>query len=459
MATRLLYRALRRRLALVDPHYVKAIDIPEEKLKMEADPERYTKYLRAELGYLIRQAFERPLNDRHHPRWVAQFERGARLVDQFADANYVVQQVLDQRHEDWLHQQWHYDNIKHEEAQPKDTHRPSLHEKRQQNTDHLLRRWFKHEQQNGGLPIPQKLSYVERIADTTLNPFGAIPESTKANLINQAYDSDYVEGIIKPSLAYDINRNHYLRHLDDIVNHRGPFKPRILTTSAGPNAAPYIRMPYRQDESMGKLAVTIKRWLTATRINAIWQLKQPLTNENQQKNGGYAIRTRGNHDDVIYPRAYYEQWASDEAQWEALIEGRDFDTVLKEWIGPLDTTLKHLQDRVQHFKSEIGDVKAYEPLRQQLEEGLNQHYDDLANVYERISQQLRSNPHTFKHGEIVNSDRNPDGSGKQLGDYLKSYKHFQWGDEFYDRFTRPSTTRDHVTPTEQGAQPASPPNL
>lgn len=458
MATRLLYRALRRRLHQVDLDYVRTIVVPEEMSQMEADPTRYAKCLRAELGYLIRQAFERAPTDRHHPQWVAQFERGAQLVDHFSDANYVVQQVLDQRRQDWLHQQWRYDELKQEGKLDKKKSSRNQQEIRQQNTDHLLRRWFKHEQQNGGLPIPQKLPYVDRIADTTLNPFGAIPESTKANLINQAYDADYVESIIKPSLAYDINCNHYLRRLDDIVNHRGPFKPKILTTFAGPKDAPYIRMPYPQDETMGKLAVTIKRWLTATRVNAIWLSTQPLTNENQLKTGGYVVKTRGFQEEVIYPRVYHEQWATDEAQWEALVEGRNYSQVLEEWLEPLDITLQVLLERIQHYSLEIGDVKAYEPLRKQLEQSLNEHYDHLVHVYDEISRVLRTNPHTFKHGEIVNSDRNPDGSGKQLGDYLKRYKHFQWGDEFYDRFTRPFSPSERAV-ADQGAQPETPLDL
>lgn len=412
--TKLLYRALVRGIAKVDEKWVE-----------QAESSLRPKLLRAELGYLVRQRFEFKWKTKRGEKFVEEFQKGIKLVHYLEnDPKAAINLLNDERHYEFVRQEW-----RHQDLQPPPRQKQPV----VNNTDHLLRRWFKHEQQNGGLPIPQKLPYVERTGDL-MNPFQGIPDSTKSKLLRQAYDYDYVEGIIKPGLAYDINKYHYLNKLDDIVNRRGPHIPKITFNDAAPAKIAYIPMPFPQIKQGRDLAMLIKKWTLAERVKQIWNLKETLQEENRMRSGGYHIKKVNAYNDVLFTRLWYEQWSLDEASWESWLEDRPIETVEEEWLEPLEIATNAVNKEVADIYKNRPTIETLKPALDKLVAQQKQHYDKLVATYQQIGDDINHNPNVFKHGELVNSDRLPLNQGKQLGDYLQPYQLFHWGDTFFDRF-------------------------
>ncbi|CAN3501006.1 hypothetical protein DICA1_C18074 [Diutina catenulata] len=432
MSSLMLYRALVRRIRRrIDAQWVAELHRERPDLTIP-DPERFARRLRAEMAYLAREEFSFEWKDQHGAQFVDAFTRGAKIVDDFdtGTPTAVMAEVERQRRTNFTKQEWRHQNLvlapelaKAAGAKPPGRDPADDHE------GHLLRRWFKHQQKNGSLPIPQKLPYVERVADTYDNPFYVISESTKSNTLQHAYDPLYVEAIIKPGLAFDINKHHFLDKLDQIVNERGPYEPRIRFTSAGPGLVPYIRMPYPQKRANEQVAMTIKKWITADRIARIWDADKKITSENSTSDGGYLVKHVSAFNNVVYPRSHYEKWAREEAQWDRLMDGTN---TLHSWLEPLEVTSKHLRANVRQFEKQCSDLAPLKRRLAKLTHKQKTHYDRLIATYGDIATQLQENV-VFKHSDLVNRDpAHP--RGKQLGDYMDAYQSFHWGDAFYDRF-------------------------
>ena len=302
----------------------------------------------------------------------------------------------------------------------------------EENTQKLLRRYLKKLQTNHEIPTPHLLPYTPESAllpvEETVSTSISIPGSTRKSSIAYAYDLEYINGIVKPGMEFDINKYHYLEHLQSIVNEKGPFKVQIQLTEAGPVSIPYIRMPYPRLNQLKEVALDIKKMMRLVRLKTVWNASgnDVSITEPQFSDGSYSVRgSNGFGDDErLHPKTYYDLLAKGEGLWEYLIDrsvqndcDRDVASYVKEWSNSLDDATDIVNERLTSYYLKYNKLKSSKsPLLQEqkiLQRQMNEHYNEQLNRYMHIIKLIEDNK-VFKHSEIVN----PDTVTKTYNDYI-----------------------------------------
>lgn len=446
----------------------------DEEIKYNIDPTLYIHQLRFEIRYHARQEFA--IKYSKIESLFAAVDRGNMFVDllQNEDMSKFLKRLIEYRQLVFERQQRDFGND--EETSPqRTTKNPSLAAKSKafkQNlgkaneyAQHLLRRYIKQKQSLGLLPSPQRLPYTpERAFVVDIGPKKGIPESNKSKAMKAAFSFKYIDAIIKPGLAYDINKYHYLNKLETTVNTKGPANVKIGVTNAGPVPIPFIKLPYLRKPQLEEVAMDIKKLMTAVTIRGAWE-GNSLGKVKTFKDGSMSIRrSQGfGEEEIMFPRSYYEELAVDEAMWEYLLEpgleSTDLPELTGSWTEALDITSEILLQKFLHYRKKYENSNEIHQEVRQLQKKHNAHFDKLLIKYQSILDELTTN-NVHKHSEIVNGDKilaryraqemygtveeNIDGIpqkegyglGKNLGDYLKQlgYHSFRFGNRFYDRF-------------------------
>lgn len=369
------------------------------------------------------------------------------------------------------------------------------------NSSSLLRRYLKKLQTDMDIPNPFLLSYTPNNyhapPDAMFSSADIIPGSTKHSVMESAYDMDYIDSIIKPSLEYDINKYHFLDALNNIVNEKGPYKVKMAVNNSGSVPIPLMRYPNQKLGKLTKLALNIRRLNHLTNMKNAWESKggDPPTHGQIFKDGSYAIKySRGfGFEERMFPKQYYADLSIAEAEWEFLIDNatkdntsdgktpegngplsksnvnrkgtRSKDFYIKEWMQPLSDVSNVLQEKIDsiHQKHKVTESLLKE--QSFLQNMQNIHYNRQAKKLKVLLNDLQRN-NVFKHSEIGNfndrvlktfdvylnnykpvdrTKRNKfpigipmlerKGMGKNLGDYIDEiqFHNFKWGKRFSKR--------------------------
>lgn len=363
----------------------------------------------------------------------------------------------------------------------------------EENAAFVVRNYLKKLQLNGRIPNPYKLPYVPAsLTRQTINmpkENALIPGSTKTVVVDAAYDSQYIESIIKPEVEFKINQHHYMAPLEKIVNEDGPYKVKISASNAGIMKAYYIRLPFPKFAEMRQIAVDIKRLVRTARKLFLWNLQLSNAPDAKAKRLGLGYHVRGSEgfstDELMYPREYYENLVNREANWELLMEleeqkakyGEDFvlseqfndkfqkraREVFDSWLQPLRETTNILKEdvRLYHKKYNVGIDDPIWKKQLKYQKMMNESFEDKVTRYTELLTQLekdrvfmhselyRTSPVTqdytktmvseegksvkYRHG-IPETERK--GQGKRLGDYLEDmgFKGYKMGYKFARRF-------------------------
>lgn len=481
-----LYRSLVRLTSKLDGSILRVPKeskqpLVDEKLKYKLDRRLYLSQLKFEIRYHARQEFN--VEYSKVESLLAAYDRGVEFVNLLKHKNLskFIEKLIEYRTLIFERQQRDFgiENDVPKQIVTKERAKPlSLAakirlmreniQKSNEYSHHLLRRYIKQKQVLGHLPSPQRLPYTpETNFKVDYNPKLGIPESTKTKAMKLAYSTKYIDAIIKPSIAYDINKFHYLAKLDKTVNIKGPTKVRIGITNAGPIPVPYIKLPYVRKRQMQAIAVDIKKMMTIYRIQAGW-LENTIGTVKSFKDGSFGIqRSQGfGPEEIMYPKSYYENLALGEAIWEYLMESESNPEKLIEivdsWTRFIDVTSHVLSKKINFYRRKYGKLMNGKILKRQvsrLQKKQNLHFDKLLRIYASILKDLKDNQ-VHKHSEFINRQKNRTrysshemygnvdeningiseieryGLGMNLGDYLKKhgYESFQFGNRFYDRF-------------------------
>lgn len=493
--------------------------IENELVKASLDHDLYVQHVKAELNYIIREEFRN--NHKTHPDKLRErIVEGIDLeniLDRIGQSEFasleLIQKLVNYRQKKHLEQSWKAEYLKHpeeinkrrnkskptlllkqiasrsEQFQPASQRFSSLSQKDKvkriktelkacdKNTQKLLRRYLKKLQTNHEIPIPHLLPYTP---ESSISPiFDApslsltIPGSTRKSSISHAYDQEYIDGIIKPGLEFDINKFHYLEHLQSIVNDKGPFKVQIELTEAGPIAVPYIRLPYPRLKQLQEVALDIKKMMRLVRLKAVWNSSgnDNSITEACFSDGSYGVRgSKGfGSEERIHSKAYYEKLAQGEGLWEYLIDNvrnnqnikSNIESYTNEWLNAIDVATDEVSKELNSYYQKYSKLKSSRSplLKEQkiLQDQMNLHYNDQVNRYKHILLVIEKNK-VFKHSEIVNLDvviklydeylvndsgklkksikgipsLERIGMGKGLGDYLDAvdYHYFKFGMNF-----------------------------
>ncbi|CAK7891784.1 hypothetical protein CAAN1_01S07096 [[Candida] anglica] len=345
-------------------------------------------------------------------------------------------------------------------------------EKSAHNSKLLIQRYFKQLQLHHKIPNPFLLPYTQEY------PLGPVHNMVRSSLLmrgsvrmsvlRQAYDWEYIEAVVKPSLAYDINKMHYLPRFQRILNDRGPFRVNVRTTEAGPMSMAYLEVPFPQLDELKEIAMDIKRSTRLIRLKTVWNAtsgKDKSITESQARDGSFVVvGSKGfSSEERMFPRVHYEEWAEWEALWEWQQDNsNNFAQHLHSWTQVLDdasdTIDKELQNYFNHYRKQLQRDSPLFIQQKELQKDMNIHYDKLVERGKRLESSLVNNS-VFKHGEIVNGEkveqnlrnlvvreerkkmkknrlslpeRERNGVGKQLGDYLEEngIRGFQWGHKY-----------------------------
>lgn len=348
------------------------------------------------------------------------------------------------------------------------------------NAHDVVLRYLKKLQLQGKIPNPYKLPYADHLYKQAINlpkSLVFLPGSTTSAALEASYDLEYIETIIKPEVEYLLNEKHPLDKLSDIVNNRGPYKVTIRSTSAGLMVAPFLRVPNYDKMKMKELAMDIKKLMRAVRKQTIWNhSKDSKTTVSEVPHGeGFSVRgSRGfSLDEVMYPREYYEELATQEANWESLIQleeykstGKNIDlttsraqdglrkthrTNLKSWISALVEATEAIDAEIRLYYKKY-EIKADSPVwkkQQELQELMDRRHEKLVAGYIGLLKQLETD-RVFMHSELFNgnnpvqtgyedmiahdsrraeknrlglAEQERTGLGKKLGDYLEQFCH------------------------------------
>lgn len=337
------------------------------------------------------------------------------------------------------------------------------------NSAEVTRNYLKRLQTMGKIPNPYKLTYMPEgtfnAATELPDSLQIIPGSTKKAIMEKAYDTNYIESIIKPEIEYKINEKHILEPLEKRVNEQGPFKVTLRTTEAGVMPAHFFRLPYNEPRARKELAMDIKRLMRAYRKQFIWNLSSYKAKEVSEKRfgEGYGVRGSGGltTDEIMFPRSYHEKLALDEAYWEALVEQkrskesadvlqnvleRAFSAAAESWLAPLDWATAAIDAEVHLYYAKYAVGKHSEVWEKLVAHQGEQNvlYNATVEKYRQVLASMEKDK-VFLHSdlyhhrndgwpgvdEIVAHDANskekkgiPEnanaGSGKALGDYLQA---------------------------------------
>lgn len=478
-----LYRALIRLTLKLDSSILTSPNLDSkrllnEKLKYNLDQELYLNHIRSEIKYHIRQEYTK--QHKSFEAILSAYIKGLETISSFQNFDETLKCLINYRDNAFAEQNLYSDpnkktdppKVPHEIIKPKSmaaqhkAFKLNL-QKAQDNTDQVLHRYIKRKQLLGELPVPHRLPYTPEV-DYTLDkdPIFGIPKSIHPKSINSAYSQKYINAIIKPSLAYDINKKFYFGKLEKIVNEKGPVNVKVNITNAGPIPVPYIKLPYPRLTELKEVAMDIKKMMTLFRLYYSW-LEKSKSAEKTFSDGSFSIKKCGGfgRDEIIYPASYYYNLAEGEASWEHLMKDKNdhtsFEQTLSSWTEFVDISTDDLALRVQSYRDKYSHLmRKGSPIFQDqkiLQEQQNKHFDKQLAIYSTILNDLKLNK-VHKHSEIVNSDTNTTrysndevygrvardgipryeryGMGKTLGDTLKlgGYKSFEFGRKFSKRF-------------------------
>lgn len=362
-----------------------------------------------------------------------------------------------------------------------------------ENSQFVLRNYLKHLQLKGLIPNPYKLPYVsETLTKHSFNLpnlLVLLPGSTKSFVVNEAYDLEYIEAIMKPEVEFIINKNHHLQALEKHVLDDGPYKVKIRNTTAGVMTANFLRAPNFLPPLMKELALDIKRLMRCVRKQFIWNLStDSKINASEKAYGdGYGVRGSRGHssEEIMYPRKYYEELADQESFWETLMSvetmkvargeavvlSRDVQTQLRavdkrnheSWREPLVETTQMINDEVQalYDKYKITKNSSIWDDQTRLQAKMNKIHERSVEKYANLVQKLKEND-VFLHSDLFMKESSIDnydatmkrdgskredktkglseyeraGLGKRLADYLEETGNpsFRMGNRFTKRF-------------------------
>lgn len=299
------------------------------------------------------------------------------------------------------------------------------------NSQFVVRQYLKHLQLNCRIPNPYKLPYVSETLTRRLIDLPKLtillPGSTKTFVMNQAYDMEYIDAIIKPELESIINDKHILDPLEKAVIKDGPYKVKIRNTTAGVMTANFLRAPNYRSPMMKKLALDIKKLMRRVRKQFIWNLdSRRKVNASEKLHGdGYAVRGSRGHssEEIMYPRQYYERMADEESFWEALMNveaiklvhgdkvvlSREVQQQLRAadqsnfgaWRVPLEEASRTIDSEIQALYDEYKVTKNSPIWYEQtcLQEKMNQVHQRKVESYSALIQKLEDD-FVFLHSDL-----------------------------------------------------------
>lgn len=342
-----------------------------------------------------------------------------------------------------------------------------------ENAAFVVRNYLKKLQLQGKIPNPYKLPYApESMTQNMINlpkENTLLPGSTKTHVINAAYDTEYIEAIIKPEVEWKINENDHLAKFKEIVEEKGPFPVKIRHTNAGIMKVNFFRLPFTRYTEMREIALDIKKLMRAIRKQFIWNLKPSKTNvPPEKKHGeGYSVRSSKGFSsaEIMYPRKYHENLVFWEADWEIQMErarmeeqGRfeefvasgDYQEFAKatfaDWNRPILESSRLIDEEVKSFYEKYKIAKN-DPIWQDqknIQMEMNEKFQDTLSRYTELLQKLEED-RVFMHSELYRSgttkrsledqlisEENKNvkarfgvlefaGDGKKLGDYLEEF--------------------------------------
>lgn len=463
---RSLYRTLLRRLRRICIPQSSVSGVELEQFLI--DPQQYNKNIRHELEYHIKEAFrdKYPTNERLFRALI----HGNKVVDALSDPTSpeIIRIVVENRKEQFNKQIQRANYLANKQEVQEEmekgisgrdikrklakitppTPRVDIFGKLQPweqrevideelaKSRHLARQhlnaYLREKQRRNELPIPQNL--IEGVKPPEYRRKFTVALANKTKYLKQAYDMEYIDSVIKPSVAYDINMDK-IKSMQKYLE-AGPYKVKIAQNMSGPFPATYTKLPYNRPRVMKKLALDIKKAARAVRIKDVWE---GSSQEQTNSDGSVHIDKCGD----IFPRPYYAKLVEGEALWEHLRTGKPMQRCSKEWEWFLNTTTTALKQEVQECRNVFKEQrKVCLEERPILQEKMNTWYDRNVERYEKLMKKLEVDG-VFKHSEIVNGNVKTDsyftklrrheqglpvnegvGMGKKLGDYVGG---FDWG--------------------------------
>ena len=495
-------RKIRNKLPILQKADNSSTEFKKEVEKAAIDRIQYRDYLLSEIRHTLIQKFSsKPKNIKDHA-WHTRLWHGHNLAQTLNEIHShptqprawsnLVKIVLEERQSQFQKNKWTLDYRAHkkeiDESHMKEMtplqakqllsrqakkpekasfktdkdYRKALKES-EENAQWVVRNYLKRLQLSGKIPNPYKLPYVsENMHEKALELpklHNVLPGSTKAAVMETAYNMTYIECILKPEIEYLLNKRHYLDKYQEIVNTKGPTKVQVRKTLAGIMQAHFIRSPLKDEKRLEELAIDVKRLTRAIRKQFVWNLGLSQSEHlTERKIGeGYAVRgSRGySMDEVMHTRAYLENLVSQEAEWEysmkieelkakygpnALQDNRitsQLDKLRQQmkqgWFEPLDIASKDIDDEVELFfvKYKIADTSPIWERRDALQTRMDERYEKtsqklgkLIKLLERDQVHAHSDlfhPSTSKGSATVREmpERGRIGTGKSLGDYLE----------------------------------------
>ncbi|EGW30343.1 uncharacterized protein SPAPADRAFT_143139 [Spathaspora passalidarum NRRL Y-27907] len=333
-----------------------------------------------------------------------------------------------------------------------------------------LRRYLSKLQEKRMIPIPSLLPYTREQLDTNQHTHYHIIDGVSKRAISEAYDKEYIQSIIIPSMEYDINHIHHFKKVEEIVNEKGPYLVRAKFCRAGPVGIPYLMTPYRRKVGRRQVGYLVTRSYLLFRMKRVWEAgTKELSGETLNDDGSYSIpgcRGFWPHESM-YPRKYYEDLAWGEATFELFIkmhelekQGSDEPINLDEfqdWFEFLDISSEKVNSDYSQLVGQIKQVSGnqLETTRTNVQDKMNNLYRTKVESFDKLTKNL-SRYSVHKHSEIVSpeitttfkkrignkmkTDEFPRqeriGRGKTLGDFLEEqgFYNYHYGYKFPDRF-------------------------
>lgn len=354
-----------------------------------------------------------------------------------------------------------------------------------ENSDWVFKLYLKTLQTRGVIPNPYKLPYVsDNLTKQSLylpNPEKLMPGSARDSVINEAYDANYIEAVVKPEIEHVINKNHFLDAYDYQVNEKGPWKVKIRTTAAGIMKARFLSLPYIRKARLKELALDIKRLTRLFKIQSVWDIDPKNKMHERPVDNGFAVRgSKGYSDEeVMNSRNYYQQLAEAEADWEFLMmkmelakENLELEqdqhklkeihkSLRREWTVALDEVSDYYKNELGRLFHKYSNRSKIMEERARAQTEMDAEYQRRAEAYSNLVDLLKRDG-VYLHSDLVNFNhpvtRGYDyelekqmkrrvknrpglpseerlGLGKRLGDYLAEHglKSYKWGFEFKRR--------------------------
>ncbi|RLV96571.1 hypothetical protein JA1_000039 [Spathaspora sp. JA1] len=334
-----------------------------------------------------------------------------------------------------------------------------------------LRRYLSHLQEKQIIPIPSLLPYTRESLDTDKQSYLHIIDGVSRRAISEAYDKQYLQSIIIPSMEYDINHVHNFNKIETNLNEKGPYIVKGSLCHAGTISVPLLKSPFKRKVGRKKVAEYVKKSVLLHRTEKVWESKDKndISGEISLGDGSYFIPGllgfRKNA--VMYPRSYYENLAYGEATFELFMKMHELEArndeqpinldEFSDWFEFLDITSEWAAQGYQDLRKEIEYTtrNGFESTRGVLQKKMNKLYRFSVARFSKLNDNLtRYSVHkhseivsppvttTFKHRlnkrkeELLLPTQERIGRGKTLGDFLEEHKlrHYHYGYKFLDRF-------------------------